>query len=122
VVPDEAEACIFARTVAGSTFVEDVGRLRPTAGEVEILFERRPELFHRLEGLPMAPVPFGSDAHTLRRLVRDGFVALAGPGSIRVAHTEDEHLDLAEAEAGVRLYQELADRIRHRTPGPEYAI
>lgn len=122
VVPDEAEARLFARTVEGSTFLEDVERLRPGLGEVSILFQRPPALFPRLEGFPMAPVPFGSDANTLRNLVRDRFVVMTGPGSIRVAHTEDEHLDLADAVAGVHQYLALAHRLLDRSQGPEYTI
>ena len=121
-VPDEAEARLFARTVAGSTFVEDVRRLRPHLGEVDVLHERAPEVFPRLEGFPMAPVPFGSDANTLRNLVRDRFVVMTGPGSIRVAHTEGEFLDLADAVAGARQYLDLAHLILDRPQGPDYAI
>ena len=122
VVPDEAEARVFARTVAGSTFVEDVQRLRPTVGEVIVLIERGPEVFPKLEGFPTAPVPFGSDAVTLRDLVRDRFVVMTGPGSIRVAHTEGEYLDLPEAVAGVHQYLALARLILDRRQGPDYAI
>jgi acetylornithine deacetylase len=122
VVPDEAEARLFARTVAGSTFVQDVQRLRPEMGEVEVLFEKGPVVFPRLEGFPMAPVPFGSDAHTLRELVRDRFVIMTGPGSIRVAHTEGEFLDLADAVAGAWQYLELARYILDRPQGPDYTI
>ena len=122
VVPDEAEARLFARTVAGSTFVKDVQRFRPEVGAVEVLFERGPEVFPRVDGFPMAPVPFGSDAHTLRDLVRDRFVVMTGPGSIRVAHTEGEFLDLADAVAGSQRYLELARHILERTQGSDYAI
>jgi len=122
VVPDEAEARVFARTVEGSTFVRDVARLRPGIGEVDVLFEREPAVFPRLEGFPMGVVPFGSDAPTLRNLVRDRFVVMTGPGSIRVAHTGDEHLDLAEAVAGVRQYLDLARHILDRPQLPDYAI
>lgn len=122
VVPDEAEARLFARTVAGSSFIQDVQRLRPGVGEVEVLFQRGPEVFPRLEGFPMAPVPFGSDAHTLRNLVRDRFVVMTGPGSIRVAHTEGEFLDLAEAVAGAHQYLALARHILDRASASDYAI
>jgi len=33
---------------------------------------------------------------------------LAGPGSIRVAHTDQEHLSLADLRAGVELNHKLA--------------
>ncbi len=122
VVPDEAEARIFARTVSGSTFVDDVKRLQPNIGIVEVIFERNPEIFPTLEGFPTAPVPFGSDAHTLRHLVQDGFVVMTGPGSIRVAHTAEEYLDLDEAVAGVDQYRALARRLLETRPDPDYVI
>jgi acetylornithine deacetylase len=122
VVPDEAEARIFARTVAGSTFVEDVQRMKPALGRVDILFQRGPEVFPPVPGFAMAPVPFGSDAPTLRNLARDHFVVMTGPGSIRVAHTEAEHLDLEEAVAGAAQYLCLARQILARPTGPDYAI
>jgi acetylornithine deacetylase len=122
IVPDEAEARIFARTVPGSTFVQDVTRLRPGGGVVELLFERAPEVFPAVQGFPMGPVPFGSDAHTLRHLVEDRWVVLTGPGSIRVAHTQDEHLDLTDAIAGARQYLELARLIMDRPMGADYTI
>jgi acetylornithine deacetylase len=116
IIPDEGTADLFARTVPGSTFREDVSRLRPREGEVEVVFARQPEYFPLLAGYPMAPVPFGSDAHTLRMLARDHFVVLTGPGSIRVAHTLDEHLDLAEALAGVAQYVDLTKTLLSRAP------
>jgi acetylornithine deacetylase len=122
VVPDEAEARLFVRTVPGSTFLEDVRRLRPAVGALEVLFEREPVVFPRLDGFPMASVPFGSDAQTLRALARDRLVVMTGPGSIRVAHTEAEHLDLAEAAAGARQYLDLARVILDRPQGADYTI
>ncbi len=117
VVPDEGTADLFARTVPGTRFREEVLRLRPDLGEAEVVFEREPVYFPVLEGFPMAPVPFGSDAHTLRNLARDQFVVMTGPGSIRVAHTPEEHLDLAEALAGAAQYVDLA-RVLLARPAP----
>jgi len=122
IVPDEAEADLFARTVPGSTFRQDVLRLRPDIGEAELIFEREPVHFLEIEGFPTAAVPFGSDAHTLRNLARNRFIAMTGPGSIEVAHTPGEHLDLADALAGAAQYVDLA-RTLLAGPGPaEYAI
>jgi len=53
-------------------------------------------------------MPFGSDAPALRVLVPDRTVVLAGPGSISVAHTLDEHLSLDDLVAGVELNRRLA--------------
>jgi acetylornithine deacetylase/succinyl-diaminopimelate desuccinylase-like protein len=70
--------------------------------------DRGPERFPRVEGFPMAPVPFGSDAPTLRKLADNGFVVMTGPGSIQVTHTDGEYLDLADAVAGAHQYLALA--------------
>jgi acetylornithine deacetylase/succinyl-diaminopimelate desuccinylase-like protein len=53
-------------------------------------------------------MPFGSDAPQLRSLIPDGTVVLAGPGSIRIAHTAQEQLSLADLRAGVELNYRLA--------------
>jgi acetylornithine deacetylase len=111
VVPDEGEANLFARTVPGTRFRDEVLRLCPALGEAEVVFERQPCTFPVIEGFPMAPVPFGSDAHTLRHLAKDDFIVMTGPGSIDVAHTDHEHLDLAEALAGAEQYVALAEHL-----------
>jgi acetylornithine deacetylase len=111
IVPDAGEADLFARTVPGTRFRDEVLRLRPDLGEVEVVFERAPCTFPVLEGFPMAPVPFGSDAHTLRHLAKDDFIVMTGPGSIHVAHTDQEHLDLDEALAGAEQYVALAEHL-----------
>jgi len=56
-------------------------------------------------------VPFASDSHTLRGLARDRFVVMTGPGSIRVAHTAEEFLDLEEAARGACQYFALAQHL-----------
>ena len=86
------------------------------------MFEREPVYFPVMEGFPMAPVPFGSAAHTLRKLAKEHFVAMTGPGSIRVAHTAEEHLDLAAALAGAEQYVKLAKHLLNRASAAEYAI
>jgi acetylornithine deacetylase len=122
IVPDEGSASVFARTVPGSTFLQDVAALRPEGGELERVFERPPQYFPPVEGFPTAPVPFASDAHTLRQLVQDRFVVLTGPGSIHVAHTGDERLDLADALGGATQYAALARSLLARSPQADYAI
>jgi acetylornithine deacetylase len=122
IVPDLAEADLFARIVDGSTFVEDVQRLRPDLGEVEVVFRRAAERFPAIDGFSFAPMPFASDAHLLRNLARDRFVVLTGPGSILVAHTDEEHLDLEEATAGAAQYAALGRLLLARPRGDEYVI
>ena len=107
-VPASAEAHLMARVVPGSGFLEDVRRLAPTEGTVELRLDEPPDLYPLVPGFEYAPMPFGSDAPALRALVPDRTVVLAGPGSITLAHTLDEHLRLSDLEAGVELNRRLA--------------
>ncbi|HXC16016.1 MAG TPA: M20/M25/M40 family metallo-hydrolase [Holophagaceae bacterium] len=108
VVPARAEAEVLARTLPGSDFADRVAALRPEHGDIAVRLSEPPDRYPVLNGFPMAPMPFGSDAPTLRALVPDRTVVLAGPGHITTAHTEDEHLDLDDLEAGIALNRRLA--------------
>ena len=107
-IPARAEAHLMARVVPGSTFLEDVRRLAPSEGTVDVRLDEPADLYPSVPGFEHAPMPFGSDAPALRALVPDQTVVLAGPGSISVAHTLDEHLTLADLAAGVDLNRRLA--------------
>jgi acetylornithine deacetylase/succinyl-diaminopimelate desuccinylase-like protein len=94
--------------VPGSTFLDEVRRLAPSEGSVDLRLDEPADLYPAVPGFDLAPMPFGSDAPALRALVPDRSVVLAGPGSITVAHTLDEHLTLTDLEAGVDLNRRLA--------------
>ena len=108
VIPAHAAAELLARTVPGSDFLDRAAALQPEHGELRVRLAEDPDRYPALDGFEMAPMPFGSDAPTLRALVPDRTVVLAGPGSIEVAHTDDEHLDLDDLEAGIALNVRLA--------------
>jgi len=107
-VPAKAEAHLMARVVRDSTFLDDVRRWAPPEGSVDLRLNEPADLYPSVPGFNHAAMPFGSDAPALRALVPDRTVVLAGPGSITVAHTLDEHLALADLEAGVDLNRRLA--------------
>lgn len=107
-VPAAAEARLMVRTLPGSTFTEEAHRLAPSEGTVALTLDEPPDRYPEIPGFERAPMPFGSDAPTLRALVPDRTVVLAGPGSIRVAHTLEERLSLADLEAGLELNHRLA--------------
>ena len=60
---------------------------------------------HMVPGFPTAVFPFTTDIPFLDRW---GSPLLFGPGSILVAHTSQEHLKLAELDAAIEAYQQLA--------------
>jgi len=107
-VPAKAEAHLMARVVPGSLLLEEVRRLAPPEGFVDLRMDEPADLYPPVPGFEHAPMPFGSDAPALRALVPDRTVVLAGPGSITVAHTLEEQLTLADLEAGVELNRRLA--------------
>ena len=57
--------------------------------------------FHVIPGFDVAPVAYTSDIPLLSRW---GTPLLFGPGSINVAHTTEEHIDIGELRAAVDAY------------------
>ncbi len=100
VVPAHAEAVLFVRSLPQSSFDRRVRELAPAEGCVEQLAFTPPELYAAIPGFEAVFVPFGSDAPRVRELVGGKRVALCGPGTIKVAHTLDEHVTGADLVAG----------------------
>ena len=61
--------------------------------------------FHTIEGFDVAPVAYTSDIPLLSRW---GTPLLFGPGSIHVAHTTEEFIDVDELRASVDAYERIA--------------
>lgn len=112
VVPAQAEALVLARPVPGSTLVDAIVRATPEHGRVEVLSQDEPRRFPAIDGFPSVPLTFGSDLPRLSALVPSGAVALAGPGSIHVAHTLDECIDASDLHAGIDLNVRLVTKFR----------
>ena len=116
IVAASARAQLNVRTVPGSAFQAAVAALRPDRGTLAVQVDEPPCLYPDLPGFPMAPVPFGSDGPWLRGLIPSLRVALAGPGSITVAHTAEEHLTLNDLRAGAALNERLARHFLQEQP------
>ena len=63
---------------------------------------------HTLPGFETAVFPYTTDVPLLTRW---GVPLLVGPGSIHVAHTDEEHLAIDEMMAAVTLYEALARQL-----------
>ena len=63
-----------------------------------------PARYWTVEGLPSKSVAFGSDAPHLKIFTHK---AICGPGSITVAHRDDEHVLVADLETAVEQYLHL---------------
>lgn len=109
VIPPDAEAEVFFRTVG------DHGPLRATltkalAGRVGVqeILELPAVRMHTVPGFETAAFSYFSDVPFLTKW---GTPLLIGPGSIHVAHTDREHLAVAELNRAVDTYEQLAERL-----------
>jgi len=68
-----------------------------------------PARYVTLEGFEAAPVAFGSDAPHLNHF---GHKSICGPGTIRVAHRDDEHILVRDLETAVGLYKAMCRRMQ----------
>ena len=67
-----------------------------------------PSRFEVLEGFESKPVAFGSDAPQLKCFTHK---ILCGPGSILVAHRDEEHIFLADIEKAIAQYVRMYELI-----------
>jgi acetylornithine deacetylase len=105
IVPAAAEAEIMFRLVTD---------VKPIKRQVESWAKGRAELewgshipaqhFHTVPGFDVAPMAYTSDIPLLGRW---GTPLLFGPGSIHVAHTPDEFIDVKELRAAVGAYERI---------------
>lgn len=105
VVPATCEAEVMFRLVSDVAPVKT--RLEEWArgwAELEFGSHIPAQKFHTLPGFRVAPVAYTSD---IPLLTRWGTPLLFGPGSINVAHTPDEFVDVNELRAAVGAYQQM---------------
>jgi acetylornithine deacetylase len=89
----------FRTTFASYLLIEDI--LNNISGEkttITKLREDKPFEYHYIDGFESGVVAFGCDGPCLTNL---GKCLLYGPGSIRVAHTEDEFIRITDIEKAV---------------------
>jgi acetylornithine deacetylase len=105
VVPFEAHAEVMFRTVA------DIAGLRASMSQLatlvalEELLEAPPVIMPTVPGFETATFPYTTDIPFLSEW---GTPLLYGPGSIHVAHTDNEHVKLADLKQAVGDYARLA--------------
>jgi len=104
VVPPDAEAEITFRTVGPAGEVRAVLAALGDGIDVEHVLEVPVEHLHTVPGFPTRVFPFTTDAPFLHPF---GRVLLFGPGSARVAHTDNERVEIAEMIRAVDTYERL---------------
>jgi acetylornithine deacetylase len=112
IIPESAEAELMFRLVGD---VEDVKRCVEewVAGRAEIQYGSSipAERFLTLPGFETAAMAYTSDIPLLKRW---GMPLLFGPGSIHVAHTAEEFIDLPELRGSVDAYVRIVQTLLGR--------
>lgn len=105
VIPGECEVELMFRLV-GDVHVVKAELERWVAGRAELTYGSYipAQFFHTIPGFDTSSVAYTSDIPLLDRW---GTPLLFGPGSIHVAHTPDEYIDIGELRAAVDGYQQL---------------
>ena len=105
VIPALAEAELMFRLVSDVAPVKEAiaGWARGRA-EIEWGSTIPAQRFHTVPGFETMPVAYTSDIPLLGRW---GTPLLFGPGSIHVAHTPDEHIEVRELRESVNTYERL---------------
>jgi len=116
VLAPSAEARLMARTVSPlDDVVAILRRWVAGRGELEVGVSVPPVRLATVPGFPTSVVAYATD---IPALTRWGTPYLFGPGSIHVAHTDGEYVDVAELRAAVDAYERLAqDALRASASG-----
>jgi len=106
VIPPHAEAEVFFRTVGEHDALR--ATLHATvAGRVDVqeILELPAVRLHTVPGFETEVFAYFSDVPFLSKW---GTPLLLGPGTIHVAHTDHEHVAIADLERAVDMYADLA--------------
>jgi len=119
VVAPSAEARLMARLVTSSDEVwERLHRWSAGRATLERSIEIAPVRLGSVPGYPTSVVAFATDIPALPAW---GTPYLFGPGSIHVAHRDDEHVQIADLSAAVDSYEKLVRQIAAASPHPPHS-
>jgi acetylornithine deacetylase len=109
VIPANAEAEVFFRTVGAHDALRSA-LATAVAGRVDVeeILELPAVRLHTVPGFETEVFAYFSDVPFLTNW---GTPLLLGPGTIHVAHTDNEHVRVADLERAVDLYADLAARL-----------
>ena len=104
VVSPHASAEVLFRIGCSAEAVREAVAPLASTVDIEEVLRVPPVKLHTVDGLPSGVFAFTTDVPFLDRW---GKALLFGPGSILVAHTDEEHLDLAELSSSIDTYVAL---------------
>jgi acetylornithine deacetylase len=108
VVSPHASAELLFRIVGDSAPVREALRVLDPLVAVEVRLDIPAVRLHVVPGFETATFPYTTDVPMLSSWGRP---LLVGPGSIHVAHTDEEHLAIDDLHAAVELYGRLARQL-----------
>src|SRR4030095_92419 len=108
VVSPRASAEIMFRIVGEGAVVRAALNVVEPLVTLEPVLDIPPLRRHTLPGFETAVFPYTTD---IPLLTRWGTPLLLGPGSIHVAHTDDEHVSVDELQEAVELYERIARQV-----------
>jgi acetylornithine deacetylase len=108
VVSPHASAELSFRTVSNGVPIRNALRVVESLVGVEDILDVPAVRLHVLPGFETAVFPYTTDVPMLASW---GTPLLVGPGSIHVAHTDEEHMAVDELHAAVDLYESLLKRL-----------
>jgi acetylornithine deacetylase len=105
IVPASCEAELMFRLVSDVAPIKrQIDKWAKGKAEIEFGSHIPAQHFHTIDGFEVAPVAYTSDIPLLGRW---GTPLLFGPGSIHVAHTPDEFINVKELRAAVGAYERI---------------
>lgn len=111
VIPAAAEAEVMFRTVGHLPALRNALKSLEQWVRIEEVLEVPPVTMPSVPGFETATFPYTTDIPFLSRW---GTPLLYGPGSIHVAHTDDEHVKVADLHVAVEGYAKLARHLLSR--------
>lgn len=112
VISDKARALLLYRLIGPSQNLRnEITRAVEDLVKVEFTLEIPFVRLHALDDLPTMTAAFTTDIPALSNW---GQPLLLGPGSIHVAHTENEHLEKSHQTEAIGLYRTIATRLLAR--------
>ena len=108
VVSPHASAELMFRTVGDAAPIRDALRVVDGMVTIDYVLDIPAVRLHTVDGFDTAVFPYTTDVPLLGNW---GKPLLVGPGSIHVAHTDEEHVAIDELFAAVDLYENLAVRL-----------
>ena len=110
VVSPMAKLKCLVRTVTPNVSVlEKIKSLCPDSSEVFVRGNGEPIFLHTVDGFPTCAVAYGTDVPYL--MASGAKCLLYGPGTIEVAHTDEESVEFSQLEMAFEGYQRITAKL-----------